>query len=217
MSKAAKEYLAKKKLERMEWNNARFAIAWLIVVILVGIAIFVFGPTNRANASELDAWEFRFFGINYKDFQERHWEKVVIGGVSSVVAHEVLGHMLASEMMGMGTPSFDFCDFVVYAGDGYDDTSRDQQAWYSASGLVIQSLGSILLTSIPATRHSDFTVGWNAVTMVTGTMYGITGGTKEDSSDVQLMNDRDWPGTEIAYGTGLIGGITTYISLDKED
>ena len=216
MTEQARQYLAKKELKRIEDNSAWFGYAIMLIVIIVCIVIFVFGPTNRANASELDAWEIRFFGINYKDFQDRNWENVVIGGVSSVVAHEVLGHMLASEMTGMGHPSFDACDFVVYAGNGYDDASRDRQAWYSASGLIVQSFGSIILTTIPATRYSDFTVGWNAATMVTGTMYGITGGTKEDSSDVKRMNDRDWPGTEIAYGTGLIGGITTYISLDKE-
>ena len=219
MSKAAEEYLAKKKIERMKWHTAigGLTIGLLMIICIVIIFLMLIANVRHANAGELDAWEIRFFGINYKDFEERRWEQVVIGGVSSVVAHEVLGHMLASEMTGMGHPSFDACDFVVYAGDGYDDASRDQQAWYSASGLIVQSFGSIILTTIPATRHSDFTVGWNAATMVTGTMYGITGGLKEDSSDVKLMNDRDWPGTEIAFGTGLIGGITTYISLDKED
>lgn len=191
---------------------------WLLTILIITVVLLtVWGSLSHAHAGEMDAWDFKFFGISARDFEDRHWLPVVIGGVSSVLAHEVLGHMLASEMTGMGHASFDVGDLVVYAGDGYNDASDDQKAWYSASGLIVQSLGSIILTSLPKTRHSDFTLGWNTGTTITGFNYGITGGADDDTSDVLLMEEYGWPGTEIAYGTGIIGGITTYISLDKEE
>ncbi len=189
---------------------------WLLTILIIVVTLLtVWGSLSHAHAGEVDAWNFRFFGVNVRDFEDRHWLPVVIGGVSSVLAHEVLGHMLASEMTNMGRASFDVGNLVVIAGDGYNGASDDQKAWFSASGLVVQSLGSIILTSIPKTRHSDFTLGWNTGTTVTGFNYAITKGADDNTSDVLLMEEYGWPGTEIAYATGFIGGITTYISLDK--
>jgi hypothetical protein len=213
MSEAAKQYLAKKKLQRMEENSAWFGYAILLFLVVIAVVLFCFGPS--AQAGEMDAWEFHVFGVNIDDVKDRDWTKVVIGGVGGIIAHEVLGHMLFSELLDMGHPSFDFDEFVVYSGDGYQDASKDRKALYSASGLLVQATGSLLLTIIPATRHSDYTVGWNVATAATGTLYGITGGTNKDVSDVELMEQNGWPGTEIAYGTGAIGLVTTYYSLDK--
>lgn len=160
-------------------------------------------------------WEFRFFGINPKDFKDRSVGKIIIGGVTSILAHEFLGHLLSSELTGMGHGYIDWGRRVPVAGDGYKDSSSNEQAIYSASGMIVQSAGSIILTAIPSTRHTDFTFGWNTATCITGFGYGITKGFNDDTSDVRRMNERDWPGTEIAYATGIVGGITSYISLNK--
>jgi hypothetical protein len=199
-----------------EFGNAVIGTTCGLAMIICIIVIFMMliANINHANAGELDAWEFQFFGVNYQDVKDREWTKVVVGGASSIIAHE-LGHMVAGELLGMGSSSFDFNNFVAMAGDGYHDSSSHDKALFSAAGFIVQGAGSIILTSIPATRHSDFTVGWNTATMCVGTMYGITGGTRKESSDVKLMEDNGWPGTEIAFTTGAIGGITTYYSLDK--
>lgn len=213
MSKAAKEYLAKKKLERMEWNSARFAIAWLIIVILVGILIFVFGPTNRANAGDFDGWEFHFFGINYKDVQDRNWLAVAGGAVGSLAVHE-LGHYAVAEICG-GGGSFDWNERAVMV-DDYYSMSDDQAALFHAAGFLAQSLVGTVFTLIPQTRHSDFMVGFNGFSSFNGIAYGITGGMGDEwKSDVHNLDSYGYNGTAIAIGSGLYTGVLTYISLDK--
>jgi hypothetical protein len=192
---------------------AIFGTSLWVIVIFLSITMF----TKPASAGELDAWEFHFFGINAKDFQNRNPWKIVGGGILSIAAHEVVGHMLASEMTGMGHSCLDFQNgyLVAMSGDGYNDASDDQRAWFAASGMVVQSLGSLILTSIPKTRHSDWTLGWNLGTTVVGFQYALFDGGDDNFSDTINMEVNGWPGSEIAYSTGIIGSIATYISLDK--
>lgn len=188
----------------------------VIAIVLSLIALFVFYPNISNAKSWTDDYEFNILGINPRDFKGRQWQYIVVGGAVSILSHE-LGHMAVNEIIGTGRTSFDPCRFVVHYGNDAQGMSDDQIAFRTGAGLIVQSLGSIILTSIPATRHSDFTLGWNTGTFITGMNYGITKGKDPDTSDVVWMNYYDWPGTEIAYGTGIIGGITAYISLDKEN
>lgn len=214
MSEADKQYLAKKKLKRMEDNSAWFGYFIMIVVLVFAIIIFCFGPTARsAHAGELDAWEFRFFGINYKDFENREFVPIAVGVVSSFVAHE-LGHVLSARAMGTDS-YFSFSDRAAYAGDGYSDLSTDQKALYHGAGFLAQTLVGGILTAIPATRHNDFTLGFNTFSSVTGFFYGVTGGLVEESSDVQNLDKYGYNGTAIALGSGVVNGVFTYYSLDK--
>jgi hypothetical protein len=219
MTEQARAYLLKKETERDNkfWNLVGFSSGLIIIICIIIMGWITLIHTKSASAGELDAWEFHFFGINAKDFQNRNPWKIVGGGILSIAAHEVVGHMLASEMTGMGHSCLDFQNgyLVAMSGDGYNDASDDQRAWFAASGMVVQSLGSLILTSIPKTRHSDWTLGWNLGTTVVGFQYALFDGGNDNFSDTINMEVNGWPGTEIAWGTTAIGVATSYISLNK--
>lgn len=185
-----------------------------ITILAIISLCSVLCPTSHAG--ELDAWEFNFFGINPKDFDGRQPMKMIGGAVLSLAAHEA-GHLLASEVTGMGSGEM-VCRngfIVASAGDDYYNVSDDKRAFFSAAGFIVQSLGSLALTAIPTTRHSDWTVGWNGMTTVVGLQYALFGGGQDESSDTALMDKNGWPGREAAWATTLIGGVTTYVSLNK--
>jgi hypothetical protein len=172
-----------------------------------------------ATAGELDGWEFSFFGVNTKDFKSRSFMKVLGGAVISLAAHEA-GHLLAAEITGMGANGMEERGGYIVAAaneDGWRSASNDERAIFSAAGFIVQSLGSIALTAIPTSRHSDWTVGWNACVTIVSLQYALTDGGTDDYSDTVIMDRNGWPGTEIAWTAGLIGGVTTYLSLDKHE
>lgn len=215
MSKAAKEYLAKRKLRRIEDNSALGGYAILLVIIMVGIVLFCFGPT--AQAGGLDGWEFNIMGINPRDFKDRELLPILGGAVVSLATHE-LGHLVTARLMGTDS-YFSFHERVAYAGDGYENLSNDQRALYHGGGFLAQTLVGGALTAIPSTRHSDFTFGFNTFSSVNGFYYAITDGIDADSSDTKNLDRYGYNGTAVAAGSGLINGAFSYISLnkDKED
>jgi len=183
------------------------------LIILFSI-LMVLASVSLVRAGSLDGWDFYFFGINARDFEDREVLPVVVGAVASLATHEVLGHMLTGELMGMDT-SFSWSDRVVYA-DGWDEASSDQRAMFAASGFISQLVVGTTLTLIPKTRHSDFTLGFNSFTMATGFAYGITGGLGDDDvSDVENLNTNGYSGRMVAFITGGYAGVLSYINLNK--
>lgn len=211
MSEQAKQYLAKKKLQRMEENSAWFGYTILLVIIVAGIILFCFGPT--AQAGELDAWEFNIMGINPRDFKEREVLPMIGGVVLSFAVHET-GHLLSAKLMGTD-PYFSWSERVAYAGDGYEDLSDDQKALFHAAGFIAQTVVGGALTSIPSTRHSDWVFGFNSFSSVNGFYYAITDGADANSSDTENLDKYGYNGTAIAAGSGIVNGVFTYISLNK--
>jgi len=185
---------------------------WLLTILIILVTLLTaWGSLSHAEAGDWDGWEFRFFGINYKDFEGRDWKPMVVGCVASLVTHE-LGHYVVGELTG-GDVTFSNMEVHVK----WDESpSDDQNALFSAAGFISQSLVGITLTAIPKTRNSDFTVGFNGYSTITGFSYAITGGTRqEEVSDVKRMEEYGWPGTEIALTAGVLNAGLTYISLDK--
>ena len=179
-----------------------------IILILIMI-ILIMPPVAHAKDS---GWEFRFFGINYKDFENRDWKPMIVGAVASLAAHE-LGHIVTGRLVGMDT-TFKFNDMMAWA-DDYDNKSNDQKALYHAGGFISQVVIGSVLTAIPTTRHSDFTVGFNGFSSITGFSYAVTGGTRKDSSDVANLDNDGYNGTATALTSGFITGGLTYINLNK--
>jgi len=179
-------------------------------IILILIMIILITP-QVAHAKD-SGWEFRFFGINYKDFENRDWKPMIVGVVASLAAHE-LGHIVTGRLVGMDT-TFKFNDMMAWA-DDYDNKSNDQKALYHAGGFISQVVIGSVLTAIPTTRHSDFTVGFNGFSSINSFSYAVTGGTRKDSSDVANLDNDGYNGTATALTSGFITGGLTYINLNK--
>ena len=170
--------------------------------------------TSCASGKKGHGFDVHFFGINSADFKDRKVLPVIIGGLVSGLVHET-GHYVVGQALGMDThPAWN--GWPVIEADNWDNKSDNDRAMFSAGGFAFQAFVGSLLTAIPATRHSDFALGFTGFAMVENTMYGITGGLMdEEYSDVHNMNDNGWPGTEIALGSGLYSAVLTYINLNK--
>lgn len=161
-------------------------------------------------------YDVHFFGIDSRDFEDRKILPVVIGGLASYASHEV-GHYAFGRAVGMDT-KFEWNNGPAVWADEYDDKSKSDKFLFHAGGYISQVLIGTALTTIPYTRHSDFSVGFTGFSFVNNTMYGITNGdiiSDGDYSDVNNLNDLGYPGNAIAIGAGLYSGVLTYINLNK--
>lgn len=190
---------------------------WVIIILIIVVTLLTaWGSLTHAEASEMDAWEFHFFGVNAKDFEDRKVLPIITGIVSSFAIHEI-GHLTAAKLMG-ADPYFSWDERVAYAGDGYDEWSNDQKALFHGAGFLAQLVVGSTLTIIPSTRHSDFNLGFNTFSTITGLSYGITkgfNGAADENSDVNNLTKYGYDGQVVAFGTALLAGGMTYISLDK--
>ena len=183
--------------------------------IKIGVVLVLVCIAAPVHAGESDAWEFRFFGINHKDFKDRCVLEAIGGAVVSFLSHEA-GHYFFGTVAGI---KFDgFSNLAVDPNDNsYRAASGDRRLLYHAGGFIAQVLVGGVLTAIPNTRHTDFTVGFNAFTGVNSMAYGITGGRDDSTSDVVAI-DRYWNdnGKATAFVTSACGFGLTYINLNKE-
>ena len=178
-----------------------------ILVLIIFLSVL----SNTATAG--DGMEFRFFGINPADFKDRNPIKVVIGGFASHIVHE-MGHVVIGNMLDMDT-EYDFADRVVYSND-YDNSTNSEKTLFHAGGFIATTIVGTVITSIPATRHSDYTLGFNGFSAIHDTMYGLTGGLNDEQySDVHNLDNLGQDGTAIALTSGVYAGILTYISANK--
>jgi hypothetical protein len=181
---------------------------------LILLMILLLLLSSCASGKQGHGFDVHFFGINSADFKDRKVLPVIAGGLASYAVHEV-GHYAVGQALGMDT-HFDWDEGPVVIADDYHGKSDNDRAMFSAGGFALQAFTGTILTAIPATRHSDFVLGFTGFAMVENTLYGITGGLMDDEySDVHKMEDNDWPGTEIALGAGLYSGVLTYINLNK--
>ena len=183
----------------------------IIIIALICVTLISFASQSYAKSD----WEFYFFGINPNDFKGRKALPVIVGGLSSFVIHEA-GHLIIGNALGMDARLEDHGGMVVMA-HNYDDKSDSEKALFHSGGFIFQAFAGSILTAIPATRHSDFTLGVNAFTFVNSLQYGFTGGIGGNSeySDINQINEAGYPGPAIAIGTGIYAGYLTYINLDK--
>ncbi len=181
-------------------------LAWFVFFIFFGIVVSV----SHANAFQIN------FRITGDDFKNRNWGAVILGGIVSFGVHE-LGHMAAGELTGMDS-SMKWDSGPVAWVDDYDDKSDSQKAFFHYGGFLSQAIVGTILTALPQTRHSDFSMGFTGFTFAENTLYGITGGVmKDENSDVDNLNNFGYPGNEIAIAGGLYSGVLTFINLNKYD
>jgi hypothetical protein len=186
-----------------------------IILLILLLCIF---STNVYAGSWTDNWDFNICGIDPKDFKDRSLLKITGGALLSVAAHE-LGHMAVGTMCGIEMNGFGTGGYSIHVdsdSQSYDEASDTQKTLYHAGGFIGQILVGSVLTAIPETRHSDWTLGFNAFNGINSAIYGIGGGRNEETSDVAHI-DETWDdnGTEVALTSSIIGFGLSYINLNK--
>ena len=114
--------------------------------------------TIPVNADAQSDYEFYFFGINLKSFQNSNWLEVTAGAVVSVLVHE-LGHALYLQSQGKDwdLQSSSSSGLAIHTSDSL---SENQYRNFGRAGFALQTFIGTVLTTFENTRHSDFTKGW---------------------------------------------------------
>jgi len=172
------------------------------------IIVLIIILTGCASIEKKTDCRVDFFGIRAEHFEGRDWKKVVLGAASSFVVHEA-SHILQAELNGGGHIDFSQIPIVCIMEDLSNSHSTKQ--WFHRAGFVGQLVVGGILTAIPATRHADFTLGFNSFTTANTGIYVITGGVNNSCSDIAHLDHGTAEG--IAY-TG-VAGVLTYINLKK--
>ena len=135
-------------------------------ILLLIVGLFLFGCGGQAGM------KIYIQGVDLDWIKERQWSKVAAGVVASVATHE-LAHYVVAEAKGLD-PCFVSPTHIEYAKD---------DVWVDRAGFTAQLGIGTLLNLIPATRDSDFTIGWNAVSMAELFTYGIRNDGKHTDFD----------------------------------
>jgi len=98
-------------------------------------------------------WDFYFFGVNMKMIEQADYKSVALGAVTSLAVHTA-GHYAYAGLTGMHVKQDGFNE---YSASGY---SAKRYREFAQAGFVFQHAVGLLLTSIPATRNTDFTRGY---------------------------------------------------------
>lgn len=170
-----------------------------IIFLLISFPIF---------AADL---EFNVFGINPKHFKDRSPAYIIIGAATSILAHE-LGHYVVAEYYNMD-PNMIISIFPHENHVEYRNYITDHEhQMFSRAGFLSQlAIGSIL-TILPKTRHSDFTLGFNGFAFSNTSIYIMTEGLDKESSDIENLHNGRQEGIMYSF----IMGTLTYINLKKE-
>ena len=133
------------------------AVKKFIVVFLVGALVLI---SSHRTAAAFD-YEFYFFGINLKTFQNGNWPMLAAGALTSILCHE-LGHALYLDSQGKDWNIIQSQSGLTIETD--NDLTNSQYQNFGWSGFAFQSFLGTILTSFDITRQSDFTKGFVSVT-----------------------------------------------------
>lgn len=129
----------------------------LIAAVMVGMVLV-------PGQSQAGGWDFYFFGVNARLFKEADYRLLAAGVASSLAVH-VAGHYAYAGLHGMKVRQHGFKEIVPagYAAKRYRE--------FAQAGFVAQHAVGLLLTSLPITRHSDFTRGYVALALAETVTY----------------------------------------------
>lgn len=119
-----------------------------------------------AGCAHIEKTDFYFFGVNTKTFKEVNYWKVAAGAITSVAVHTA-GHYAYAGLTGMSVRQDGFNEVAGY---GYKER---QYIEFAQAGFIAQNLVGLVLTSIPATRQSDFTKGYVAMAFIETVSYPL--------------------------------------------
>ena len=112
--------------------------------------MFLMVFSGTANAQ----WDFYFFGVNPKMIKEADWKMVALGAATSVAVHTA-GHYLYAAVNDIHVHQ-DGCKEMISL---HENSAREIRE-FSQAGFVLQHAVGLALTTIPATRQTDFTRGY---------------------------------------------------------
>ena len=167
---------------------------------------------GAAVADEKPLWEFNILGINPRDFRDRSIIEIGAGAILSYVVHE-MGHIVYAKYAG-ANQTWDIPRFTTHV-TGAGNWSKSNWEWFGRAGWVAQTAVGYLLVSIPATRNSDITLGFNALSAAAGFTYssGMHDRIQVDGSDLDHLEY----GTQEAAVVTIVTSLYTYIALDKAE
>lgn len=134
-----------------------------------------------------EGWDFYFFGVNTKTFKDANYLKVAAGVATSIAVHTA-GHYIYAGFTNINVTQDGFRE--VISGDYTNTEARE----FAQAGFLAQSIGGLILTSIPYTRQSDFTKGYVAMEFLEVATYPMFWqGTSGDFNMSDRHNgDKDW-------------------------
>ena len=179
------------------------------VVVLFLTAGIIFTIPVHTNAQS--DYEFYFFGINLKSFQESNWLKVTAGAVASVLVHE-LGHALYLESQGKDwdLQSSSSSGFAIHTSD---PLSENQCRNFGRAGFALQAFFGAVLTSFQNTKYSDFTKGW--VGMNTFQVFSYKGRNHDMGDDFELI-ERGGGNKDFEFGAFYLMNSYHLLKMDTQ-
>jgi len=96
-------------------------------------------------------------GVDVKRIKEMKPIEAIGGALVAIGVHE-LGHIAAMEALDV---EYTFTNPISFRFNG--ELTNSEMGWIYRSGYILQALGGSLLNTIPATRQSDFTIGYNGM------------------------------------------------------
>ena len=182
-------------------------ISKLIKKILL-IALIILTVPIQVNAQD---YQFYFFGINLKSFQNNNWLELTAGAITSILIHE-LGHALYLQTQGKNWnfQTSSSC-FSIHTSDFL---SKSQSRNFGRAGFVLQmGIGSIL-TTFDKTKYSDFTKGWVGINALQICSYKIRHH-DDGFSDFDRINKSDG-NANLELGIFYLMGSYNLLKLERE-
>ena len=169
------------KLRHFEQICAQKAYIVLLLPILICLMTGI-----PAHAQPI-GWDFYFFGVNTKTFKEADWKMVALGAATSVAVHTA-GHYAYAWANGMSVKQDGFREII-----SFNENSAREIRQFAQAGFVAQHFVGLVLTTIPATRQTDFTRGYVAMAWMETVTYPLL---HPDDGDLYLSHhfggNRDW-------------------------
>jgi hypothetical protein len=160
----------------------------LLVILLVLLSV--------GTAQAAGGWKVCLFGIDVDDFKNKNWTLVSTGVVMSFVVHE-LGHLMSGHFIDPDV-SLEFADNGYPVPTIHGRATSQELVMFGSAGWALQTFVGTLLTLHKDFRHTDFMVGWNAMSAIDATMYTyeIDNPLSDALGDVGLIDRAGGTGSE---------------------